>query len=164
MSLRNSFNNMIIFGWGFQTIKNFGPVFKNLCSHCHNEDYWVLTRVMTWFTIFFIPIFPYEIKHHLTCPVCKYGVTLKGEQVAQMKPLAETNQLLVDGKITADEYNTKINLLNGGATETVQAEVIEAKILPEGGNTHLSYCADCGTQVTKELKFCGNCGTAVAPK
>ena len=155
---------MIIFGWGFQTIKNFGPVFKNLCSHCNNEEYWVLTRVMTWFTLFFIPIFPYEIKHHLTCPVCKYGVTLKGEQVAQMKPLAETNQLLVDGKITADEYHAKINLLNGGATEVVHAEVAEAKILPEGGDTHSSYCSSCGTQVTKELKFCGNCGTAVAAK
>lgn len=155
---------MIIFGWGFQTIKNFGPVFKNLCSHCHNEDYWVLTRIMTWFTIFFIPIFPYEIKHHLTCPVCKYGVTLKGEQVTQMKPLAETNQLLVDGKITTDEYHAKINLLNSGASEAVQAEVIEEKILPEGGDTHGNYCANCGTQVTKELKFCGNCGTAVTQK
>ena len=81
-----------------------------------------------------------------------------------MKPLAETNQLLVDGKITVEEYNAKINLLNGGTTEAVQAEVVEQKILPEGGNTHLSYCANCGTQVTKELKFCGNCGAAVNPK
>ena len=155
---------MIIFGWNFQTIKNFGPVFKNLCGHCHNEDYWVLTRIITWFTLFFIPVIPYEIKHHLTCPVCNYGVTLKGEQVAQMKPLAETNQLLVDGKITADEYHAKINLLNSGASETGQAEVVEVKNSPEGGDTHLSYCANCGTQVTKELKFCGNCGTAVASK
>jgi hypothetical protein len=81
-----------------------------------------------------------------------------------MKPLAETNQLLVDGEITADEYHAKINLLNGGASETVQAEVVETKVLPEGDNTHLSYCANCGTQITKELKFCGNCGTAVIPK
>lgn len=163
-SLRKYFNYMIIFGWGFQTIKNFGPVFKNLCSHCHNEDYWVLTRIMTWFTLFFIPIFPYEIKHHLTCPICKYGVTLSGEQVAQMKPIAEVNQLLVDGKITSDEYNTKISLLNEGTNEPKQVEYVETNSLLEVDAEHLSYCANCGTQTTKELKFCGNCGTAVNSK
>lgn len=82
-----------------------------------------------------------------------------------MKPLAETNQLLVDGKITNEEYHTRINLLNDGPQqEAVQAEVVESKILPEGGDTHHSYCASCGTQLTKDLKFCGNCGTAVAAK
>lgn len=124
----------------------------------------MLTRIMTWFTLFFIPIFPYAIKHHLTCPVCKYGVTLEAEQIAQMKPLAEINQLLVDEKITADEYHTRISLLNNGASEAAQEEAIEAKTLPEGGDTYLSYCVDCGAQVTKELKFCGNCGSAASVK
>ena len=155
---------MIIFGWGFQTIKNFGPVSKNRCSHCNNEDYWILTRVMTWFTVFFIPIFPYEIKYHLACPVCKYGITLKKDQISQMKPLAEINQLLVDGKITSNEYHNRMNLLNSSSQETLKTEVTETNILPEGGDTHLSYCSNCGTKATKELKFCGNCGKSITTK
>lgn len=154
---------MIIFGWGHQTIKQIGVTFKNLCANCHNEDYWVLTRIMTWFTLFFIPVFPYSIKYFLSCPVCQRGVTLDSKQTEQIKPLAEANQLLLDGKITQEEYQTKLNQLNSGASDTVQAEVVETKKLTSV-DENLSYCGSCGTGITKELKFCGNCGTAVAQK
>jgi tetratricopeptide (TPR) repeat protein len=99
---------MIIFGWGRQTIKQIGVTFKKLCSHCQNEDYWILTRYMTWFTLFFIPVFPYSIKYFLSCPICKYGLTLDQKQIDQFKPLAEINQLLIDGKITNDEYQMRL--------------------------------------------------------
>ncbi|MEN9913023.1 MAG: hypothetical protein RLY66_431 [Candidatus Parcubacteria bacterium] len=155
---------MIIFGWGFQTIKNFGPVFKKLCSHCHNEHYWVLTKIKTWFTLFFIPVFPYKIEHYLSCPVCKYGVTLNGDQFTQMEPLAETNQLLVDGKITNEEYHIRISLLSSGSQDAVKSEVVETEFFPKDKDIRISYCSSCGTQAIKELKFCGNCGISVAAK
>ena len=155
---------MIIFGWGFQTIKNFGPTFKRLCDHCRNEEYWNLTRIMTWFTLFFVPIFPYEIKHFLSCPICKYGFNLNGEQSGKLKPLAEANQLLVDGKITAEEYHSRLNLLNGEsqATSETSPETVEAKVLPANTQEGLSFCAQCGNKVTHDLKYCGNCGTATS--
>ena len=56
---------MIIFGWNFQTIKQIGFVFKKVCEHCNNEEYWVLTRTITWFTLFFIPVIPYSFKFFL---------------------------------------------------------------------------------------------------
>jgi len=154
---------MIIFGWGHQTIKNFGPAFKQLCSHCNNEEYWVLTRTMTWFTLFFIPIFPYSIKYFLSCPVCQYGLTLDSGQTEQIRPIAEANQLLLDGKITKDEYQAKVNQLNAGSPEHIEAEVIESKTL-NSGKVKLKFCAECGTKVTKEVDFCGNCGVEVAKK
>jgi hypothetical protein len=155
---------MIIFGWGRQTIKQIGVVFKKLCGHCNNEEYWILTRTITWFTLFFIPIIPYSVKYFLSCPVCKYGFDLNSKQVDEIKPLAEINQLLVDGKITEAEYHSRINLLNGDSpSEPAQIEVLENKVLPEG-NVALSYCGSCGTSITKELKFCGNCGTQVIAK
>lgn len=153
---------MIIFGWGRQTIKQIGIVFKRLCGHCNNEEYWVLTRTITWFTLFFIPIIPYSIKYFLSCPVCKYGFDLNGKQVSEIKPIAELNQLLVDGKISTEEYNTRINQLDGGeAQEPAKIETVVHEVSPEGKND-LTYCADCGTGITKELKFCGNCGTKIA--
>jgi hypothetical protein len=152
---------MIIFGWGFQTIKNFGPAFRRLCDHCHNEDYWILTRIMTWFTLFFIPIFPYEVKHHLACPVCKYGFVLNGDQVSKIKPIAEANQLFIDGKITKEEYQVKLGEPTGSSEPEAISEAVEVGTLPEGTQVALSYCASCGGKVTEELRFCGSCGTAV---
>ena len=69
-----------IFGWGRQLKKKFGPVFKKMCSHCHNEDYWIFLRISTWFTLFFIPVIPYSWKYFLACPICEYGVYLKPAQ------------------------------------------------------------------------------------
>jgi hypothetical protein len=147
---------MVIFGWGRQTIKQIGVLFKQLCNHCHNEEYWILTKITTWFTLFFVPVFPYSIKYFLSCPVCKYGLTLDQKQIELFKPIAEANQLLVEGKITQEEYQAR-------SPDRVKVEAVETKALADG-EAKLSYCGSCGTTITKELKFCGNCGTQIASK
>lgn len=152
---------MIIFGWGHQTIKNFGPTFKNRCSHCNNEDYWILTRYMTWFTLFFIPIFPYSIKYFLSCQICQYGLTLNSKQIEQMKPIAEANQLLIDGKITEVEYKAKVVQLGDGTSSSINGEVIEQK--PSNNISDTSkFCPGCGEAVVENVKFCGNCGEKIS--
>lgn len=155
----------IIFGWGRQTTKQIGIAFKYLCNHCHNEEFWILSKITTWFTLFFIPVIPYSTKYLLSCPVCQYGLTLDDKQLEQIKPIAETNQLLLDGHITQSEHQTRISQLNGNSStdSSIQGEVVESKPLIEN-NSKLSYCADCGIQVTEKLNFCGNCGTKVLPK
>lgn len=154
---------MLIFGWGRQTIKSFGPTFRQPCSHCNNDEYWVLTRIMTWFTLFFIPVFPYSIKYFLSCPICQYGLTLDNEQTEKIKPLAQANQLLIDGKITEAEYKTQMNQLGGGTSTPVEADVVEQKELGSG-NDDINFCSECGTKATKEIKFCENCGVKIFEK
>lgn len=151
---------MIIFGWGRQTFKLIGVVYKNLCSHCHNEDYWVLTRIRTWFTLFFIPIIPYSTKYFLSCPVCKYGATLDSAQVNALKPLAELNQALLDEKITDVEYKESVDRLN--KEDSKEIELIEKEVIKTVSKEHFSYCANCGMEVIGEINFCGNCGAAVS--
>ena len=143
-------------------IKNFGPTFKQHCNHCGNDDYWVLTRIMTWFTLFFVPIFPYSIKYFLSCPVCQYGLTLDSKQSDELRPLAEANQLLLDGKITKEEYQVRLSLPQ--ASES-QEKVVEAEIETKVAHkpTSLKFCASCGTEVVKDVKFCGNCGAQANP-
>jgi hypothetical protein len=161
-NLKN-FYNMIIFGWNFQTIKQIGLVFKQLCGHCNNEEYWVLTRTITWFTLFFIPIIPYSIKYFLCCPVCKYGITLDQKQIDEIKPLAEINQSLVDGEITNEEYQVKILQLNNKSIEPTYVEVVDTKKIVSK-NMNFNYCSNCGNEIVKEVKFCGGCGTKVNSK
>ncbi len=154
---------MIIFGWGRQTIKQIGVTFKQICGHCKNEEYWVLSRIITWFTLFFIPVIPYSIKYFLSCPVCQYGLNLNQKQVDDIKPLAEINQMLLNGEITENDYQIRINQLNKEETnETTKIEITENNPLLSDSN--LNYCSNCGTNITKELKFCGNCGTQVELK
>jgi len=80
---------------------------------------------MTWFTLFFIPVFPYSIKYFLSCPICKYGLVLDQKQINEIKPLAEANQLLIDGKITKEEYQDKLNQLSAGERKEIATARIE---------------------------------------
>lgn len=147
----------IIFGWNKKTVKQIGITFKNQCSHCHNTEYWVLTKITTWFTLFFVPVIPYSIKHFLSCPICQYGFTPSDEQLTKMKPLAEVNQLLADGKITQSEHQRRITLLNGTPEISTSHPASNAKTLNEG-RVNLKFCENCGTSIAKDDKFCSECG------
>lgn len=156
---------MIIFGWGKQTIKQIGVAFKNLCNHCHNEDYWIITRIMTWFTLFFIPIFPYSIKYFLSCPICKYGFVLDQKQIEEIKPLAETNQLLIDGKITKEEYQMRLNQVSANdkleIEDTQQLEPAKELVAVRVEKTEILYCGQCGIKLDESSKFCAKCGSKI---
>lgn len=47
---------------------------KYYCENCKTESHWHLMNLWSWFTFFFIPIFPYYRKKVLVCPVCNYGI------------------------------------------------------------------------------------------
>lgn len=153
---------MFIFGWGRTTIWNIGPVFKKLCSNCHNEEFWVLMRRTTWFTLFFIPVIPYETKWMLICPTCKYGITLNAQQVKELMPLAETNKLLLDKKITEQEHASRIAALDNEPVKNDKQETIKT-VEAEVREMKASYCGDCGTAITPDSKFCTSCGTKITP-
>lgn len=150
---------MIIFGWGHQTIKNIGLTFKNHCSHCNNEDYWVLTKYMTWFTLFFIPVIPYSSRYFLSCPVCQYGITLDNNQLEQVKPIAEANQLLIDGRVTEIEYKNKFEHLGVEVSAAANA-IIEERPLSSLVEMN-KFCSECGVKIVEDTKFCGNCGVKI---
>lgn len=157
---------MIIFGWGKQTIWNVGAVFKQLCSHCNNEEYWVLVRKTTWFTLFFVPVIPYKTEWLLICPVCKYGVELKAEQVQKFRPIAEINKELMDKKISSEQYQTKMAALTASPSEIVakvpEPTPIEAEAR-EIDQTRSKFCGECGKDLLPQGKFCIHCGTQVTP-
>ena len=67
---------LIVFGWGHQKTKILGSVLPRECENCHNCDAWVLVDVSNWFSLFFLPIFPYQVRHLLVCPVCGSGIEL----------------------------------------------------------------------------------------
>lgn len=155
---------MIIFGWGHQTIKNFGITFKNYCSSCNNEDYWQLLRITTWFTLFFIPIIPYKQKYFLMCPVCEKGIYLKGDKFDELRDLAEANTDLANNRITIQEYNERIANSKKGENENnkyIEGEVeLEAQD-QKSDKSRVIFCANCGLKNNFENNFCQECGEKI---
>ncbi|MCK4744799.1 zinc-ribbon domain-containing protein [Candidatus Parcubacteria bacterium] len=152
---------MIIFGWGHQTVKNYGVVFKNQCGNCKNDDYWQLIKTTTWFTLFFIPIIPYNVRHLLICPICEHGVELNNTKAYEFKNIAEANTDLINNKITMGEYqervgepmkNKKQKIINGNIVE-------EKKMFQDTKKTGIKkICNNCGENIKKDSFFCPQCG------
>ena len=63
----------IIFGWGKVTTKAHGWTEPEYCEYCRNTPRHALVEKRVWFTLFFIPVIPYEHKHLCLCPICQSG-------------------------------------------------------------------------------------------
>lgn len=49
------------------------------CQHCGAEGQWKIANVWTWFTLFFIPLFPVWKRKLLMCPQCDYGIKINSK-------------------------------------------------------------------------------------
>ena len=87
----------IIFGWGRETIKDLGPVEEHICPNCRNKKYWHLIQLRKWFSLFFIPLIPYEGSYSLLCPICKQGISLDEKEFNKLKLLVENRRILALG-------------------------------------------------------------------
>lgn len=154
---------LIFFGWGHTKVKNIGPTFKHRCVNCNNEEYWNLSKISTWFTLFFIPVFPYEFKYFFFCPVCERGVFLKKEEFQKLEPFAALNTELVEGKITEEQFLHRLNMLNSAPQPVQRDEPLEITA-PAVQHTQQSFCTQCGHQLIEDVNFCKQCGAPVKNK
>lgn len=102
-----------IFGIGNRKSERIGPISERTCPNCNNRRYWDLVRVSSWFSLFFIPIFPYKNEYLLMCPVCRLSEKVNFDRFSELQPLAQLNLALADGRISQDEYNRRIKRLPG---------------------------------------------------
>ncbi len=128
----------IIFGWGKQAMKDEGPVFRNTCEHCKNNDYWQLYTRRTWFTLFFIPVFPYSTEHLLLCPICNYGYEVEKAKYNELKEIARCNTELLDKRITEEEHAERLKQLASTQMSDL-AEEMRASGLSGKTETQLNF-------------------------
>jgi hypothetical protein len=62
-----------IIGFGKRTVDYLSSAGTRVCPHCGNTAEWNNVSIRSWFTLFFIPVFPYKTQHVAMCPICKYG-------------------------------------------------------------------------------------------
>lgn len=104
----------ILFGWGHQKIKEFGPVTRHNCEHCSNNSYWGLYSVSLYFTLFFIPVFSYSTKYFIACPICNNNVELTEEMFEYFNQFSMANAAYNESRITKEEYQFVLKELNSG--------------------------------------------------
>jgi len=71
---------MIIFGFNRRINKNMGQRGPFECKNCHNLTYFTLILQRVFFTLFFIPVIPYETNRFLICGICNRGFKLTKEE------------------------------------------------------------------------------------
>ena len=101
-----------IFGWGHQTVNDKGATMPLECPNCRNQVWYNLVATRSWFTLFFIPVIPYESHNYLLCQVCSQGLELAGDQVAG----AEKLNLLADAfhrkELSEDQFLAEVRGAN----------------------------------------------------
>ena len=107
---------MIIWGFGGSKLTDKGAVWPATCPRCRNDV--LLHHVTTHasFRLFFVPIFPYDRKHHLMCPVCRQSVQF--DPKAELPRIEAAKQLLIQaraGQITEQQYMYELARLHGQA-------------------------------------------------
>lgn len=81
----------ILFGFGKQTRKVVGVVGSRTCSFCNTTSDWQLCILRTWFTLFFIPVIPYDKSYNISCPKCKSYRELTKEEFESVKKQIGSN-------------------------------------------------------------------------
>lgn len=75
----------VIVGFGRRKRKDFGGIAQVRCPRCHNDVLYHLTRTLTWFTLYFIPILPYRSERRLECPICSNGMRVFRNEVEALR-------------------------------------------------------------------------------
>lgn len=59
---------MVLFGFrGKRT--SLGTAFR-ICAHCQRPCSQAVARIQRWFTLFFIPVFPFSTRYVTVCSMC----------------------------------------------------------------------------------------------
>ncbi|MBN1594667.1 zinc-ribbon domain-containing protein [candidate division FCPU426 bacterium] len=97
-----------IFGWGNREQEDVGPTFRIKCPNCDKTEFWHLIQVKNYFTLFFIPVFPYETKNLIMCPVCTNAIEVHEPLTQKIQAVADIHRQFAGEKITEFEYKVKM--------------------------------------------------------
>jgi len=108
-------------------------------------------------SIFFIPIFPYENKHLLICPVCTYGAKIERKEVENLKQLANFNSDLINGRITDQEHKQKVRATLENK-QLIDTSLSNSNTRPTNQSSKALHCKYCAYKNVSKAGFCRNCG------
>lgn len=98
---------MIIFGWDYRKVQNYGPVKRERCNGCSNETTFQLQKLSTWFTLFLIPVVPYRTNYLLVCPICKNYEEIDSSEFLDFIDHIQSQKESESQMVSSDSYVTE---------------------------------------------------------
>lgn len=106
-----------VFGFGHRKVKHGGTMPPERCERCNNNVEKLFAKTSDWFTLFFIPVFPYKSDCFVICPICREATPITKEQYEALLS-GDHDKLKYDGKT-----EVQINYLK--QMEQIERERIE---------------------------------------
>jgi hypothetical protein len=84
--------------------KSLGTVLL-LCQRCQRPSAHAVFKLHTWFTLFFIPVFPFNVKYATACPMCGVGTQIDRSHAEHLESVAAQQnaapvEMTPDGPLT----------------------------------------------------------------
>ena len=76
---------------------------------CWTLDLWQLARSTTWFTLFWMRVFPYIHQDFLICPKCGRGLELRRQGATVARSLIPVAEQFARGAIDVNAYRRALN-------------------------------------------------------
>jgi hypothetical protein len=70
----------MIGGYTGNVPKFYGPVERRYCFTCGKEGDFILFRLRSSLSLFFVPVLPVKTTYHLVCPFCGRRIEITQEQ------------------------------------------------------------------------------------
>lgn len=102
----------VIFGWE-KSLKPLESILKINCYHCQNNASWSVWKETEWVSLFFVKIFPFINKYHLSCDVCGDAFLLNKEQARQSLSSQKRTKNLHDKLVSMIENHQFEELTQG---------------------------------------------------
>ncbi|MCH4887738.1 zinc-ribbon domain-containing protein [Acidaminobacter sp. JC074] len=120
---------MFILGFGRRDYKVLGETEPRKCKSCSHERPFKYVEEKRYFSLLFIPLFPYKTRNLMICGVCGAGVEdLDGVSYHKIGPVKEgpdkesiiksIKEKLDRGEISRNEYIRMINVLKFETSHT----------------------------------------------
>jgi zinc-ribbon family len=87
--------------WGFKRYVSALAMLTLVCGHCHRPTAHPLRKVVTKFTLFWIPLFRTSTKYVLQCSYCGVAQTLPEAEAERLMAAAPTGEAHVEGLPTS---------------------------------------------------------------
>jgi len=94
----------VLFGFDHQIRRDHGPAIPIVCPNCHNATHLRLIEIKKWFTLFMIPIFPYDSDYLLVCDVCSRGIELDDEQFERAQRVCRAARAYREERISKERF------------------------------------------------------------
>lgn len=81
--------------WGTRAMRKIvahnGPF---TCTGCFGVSQFPVVRTATWFTLFWIPIFPFSFQYNQVCPHCGQQYPIEKQQAKELAQAAKAQKQL----------------------------------------------------------------------